>query len=169
MITLTARIDLISWGKNDLSIQTNDLSINNISSDIQAILCSKKQGSNPFIIGASKLGDASTFSDKVDYFIGKRQSNQNGKFDTPYRLTISGTEIKSLTIEFDNMGRKCYNTINKIYFFIESIRSTRMEPWSIDLAVRLQAFAARQIYIRLWNWLKMQAMTVWIFLSVYIV
>lgn len=106
MITLTARIDLISGNNGTLSGVTSEISKNNISSDIGAIIGSKSQGSNPFIIGASKLGDGSTFSDKVDYFIGSVPSKEN-----PCILTISGTDITSFTIEFDKVNNRHPNTI----------------------------------------------------------
>ena len=111
MITLTARIDLISGNNGTLSGITSNLSGNNISSEIGAILGSKSQGSNPFILGASKLGDGSTFSGNVDYFIGNTQSSESGVFTTPYTLTISGTDITSLTIEFDKVNNRHPNTI----------------------------------------------------------
>lgn len=111
MITLTARIDLISGNNGTLSGVTSNLSGNNISSEIGAILGSKSQGSNPFILGVSKLGGGSTFSGNVDYFIGGQPSNENGEFVTPYTLTISGTNITSLAIEFDKVNNRHPNTI----------------------------------------------------------
>lgn len=114
MITLTARIELISGNNDTLSVEPKDLSHNNISSEIEAIRGSKSQGSNPFILGVSKLGDGSTFSGNVDYFIGNTQSSESGVFTTPYTLTISGTDITSLTIEFDKVNNRHPNTI-KIY------------------------------------------------------
>ena len=76
MITLTAKINLLSGDNTALSLGSNNLSGNNISSDVGAIVGVKKQGSNPFILGASKLGDDSTFSDGVDYFIGEVELNK---------------------------------------------------------------------------------------------
>lgn len=106
MITLTARIDLISGNNGTLSGVTSNLSGNNISSEIGTILGSKSQGSNPFILGVSKLGGGSTFSGNVDYFIGNTQSSESGVFTTPYTLTISGTDITSFTIEFDKINNR---------------------------------------------------------------
>lgn len=111
MITLTARIDLISGNNGALSSVSSEISKNNISSEIGAILGSKSQGSNPFILGASKLGDGSTLSDKVDYFIGGVASNKNGVFEQPYEITISGKDITSFTIEFDKVNNRHPNTI----------------------------------------------------------
>jgi hypothetical protein len=107
MITLTARIDLISGNNGTLSSATSNLSGNNISSEIGAILGSKSQGSNPFIIGASKLGDGSTFSDKVDYFIGSQLSDSDGKFQTPYEIKFnSKSGINAITIVFDTENNR---------------------------------------------------------------
>jgi hypothetical protein len=106
MITLTARIDLISGNNGALSSLLSNLSGSNISSEIGAILGVKKQVANPFIFGVSKFGDGSTFSDTVDYFIGGQSSNEKGEFSTPYDLTISGANIKSFTIAFDTANNR---------------------------------------------------------------
>ena len=101
MITLTAKINLLSGDNKALSLGSDNLSGNNISSNLSGIVGVKKNGSNPFIIGASKLGDGSTFSDGVDYFIGDQLSDDNGNFATPYTITITGNAMTSLTISFD--------------------------------------------------------------------
>ena len=101
MITLTAKINLLSGDNKELSLGSDDLSGNNISSNLSGIVGDKKTGSNPFIIGASKLGDGSTFSDGEDYFIGDQLSDDNGNFATPYTITITGNAMTSLTISFD--------------------------------------------------------------------
>lgn len=102
MITLTAKINLLSGDNNALSVGSNNLLGNNISSNIGAVLGVKKSGSNPFIIGASKLGDGSTFSNGVDYFIGNELSDDNGKFKG-YEINIEDISAKltNLTIAFD--------------------------------------------------------------------
>ena len=101
MITLTAKINLLSGDNTALSLGSTNLSGNNISSNLRGIVGVKKKGSNPFILGASKLGDGSTFSDGVDYFIGDQLSDDNGNFATPYTITITGNAMTSLTIAFD--------------------------------------------------------------------
>lgn len=80
MITLTAKINLLSGDNKGLLLGSDNLSGNNISRDLSRVVGVKKDGSNPFIIGASKLGDGSTFSNGVDYFIGNHLSNENGDF-----------------------------------------------------------------------------------------
>lgn len=111
MITLTAKINLISDDNGSLNSVSSELLGNNISSDWQSIKDVKSHGSNPFIIGASKLGDGSTFSDKVDYFIGSQLSDDNGEFQPPCEITVNGYNIKSLTIAFDTVNNRHPNTI----------------------------------------------------------
>ncbi len=101
MITLTAKINLLSGDNSALSLGSENLSDNNISSKLGDIVGVKKKGSNPFIIGASKLGDGSTFSDGVDYFIGDQLSFKNGNFSNVYIIVITGNAMTSLTIAFD--------------------------------------------------------------------
>ena len=106
MITLTAKINLLSGDNKALSLGSDNLSGNNISSNLSGIVGVKNNGSNPFIIGASKLGDGSTFSGGVDYFIGDQQSNESGVFATPYSITITddNSSLTSITIEFDSVS-----------------------------------------------------------------
>jgi hypothetical protein len=99
------------------------MSKNNISSETVPINGEKSQGSNPFILGASKLGDGSTFSGTVDYFIsdyryieekGFVRVKDNGIEETQQSLliTISGTNITSFTIEFDKVNNRHPKMIN---------------------------------------------------------
>lgn len=113
MITLTAKINLLSGDNSALSLGSDNLSGNNISSDLSGIVGFKKQGSNPFILGASKLGDGSTFSGKVGYYIGDRPSIKKevdgvGIFENPYQMEISNkkTDLKSLTFSFDTVNNR---------------------------------------------------------------
>ena len=136
MITLTARIDLISGNNGSLVFNSSNLSPNNISSEIKGIVGRKKALANPFIVGASKVGDGSTFSDGVDYFIGNELSDDKGNFLTDYYLNIvSSTEIKGLTIEFDTLNGRHPNFItlndkeyadNDAIFTIGNINSTQI-------------------------------------------
>lgn len=108
MITLTAKIDILSGDNGGLSLGTTNVSTNNISSDLSTVVGVKKVGKNPFIIGSSKLGDGSTFSNGVDYFISKQKTDSEGAFATPYSITInSTTAINGLAISFD--------TVNNVY------------------------------------------------------
>lgn len=115
MITLTAKINLLSGDNTALSLGSTDLSGNNISSNLSGIVGVKKKGSNPFIIGASKLGDGSTFSDKIDYFIDNQLSDGNGNFLKPYEFTIeSSVPLTSLSFDFDKTNKRHPNSIKLI-------------------------------------------------------
>ena len=108
MITLTAKIDILSGDNGGLSLGTTNVSTNNISSDLSTVVGVKKVGKNPFIIGYSILGDGSTFSNGVDYFISKQKTDRNGYFEVPYNITINSTnKINAITFSFD--------TVNNIY------------------------------------------------------
>ena len=75
--------------------------------DLSVITGKKQVGSNPFIIGASKLGDGSTFSDGVDYFIGDQLSDKNGYFETPYDIVINcPTTLTAFEISFDKINNR---------------------------------------------------------------
>lgn len=107
MITLTAKINILPSVQGALSIDTHNLSGNNISSDIGSVVGVRKKGSNPFIIGVSKLGDGSTFSDGVDYFIGDQLSDGNGDFASPYIFDIIGAvEMSYFTFSFDTFNMR---------------------------------------------------------------
>ncbi len=116
MITLTAKIDLLSGDNRALTLGSHNLSVNNISSDLSAVVGVKKTGSNPFIFGVSKFGDGSVFSDGVDYFIGDQLSDENGNFATPYEFTIksNGVNIKTLSFDFDVVNGRHPNKITLV-------------------------------------------------------
>lgn len=104
MITLTARIDLISGG--EISSVTSNFEGNNISGDIP-YGSDKKKVKNPFILGASVLGEGATFEKKVEYYIGNQPSDEKGHFAVPYELVIEGsTNLNSLTIAFDTQNNR---------------------------------------------------------------
>lgn len=106
MITLTAKINILEGNSGTLSGVSANVSGNNISSEIDSILSTQTIATNPFIIGASTLGDGSTFSDKVDYFIGQELSDDNGFFETPYEIKVVGENITSLTLVFDETNNR---------------------------------------------------------------
>ncbi len=143
MITLTAKIDLVNNSNGTLSGVSINPSGNNVSSEIGAILGVKKQGGNPFIIGASKIADGSTLSDKEDYFIGNQLSSENGEFVSPYTLTVNGNGITSLTIAFDTVNNRHPNTIkidNVEYYDDDAI-----------FTVNLASADTHEITIENWN------------------
>lgn len=132
MITLTAKINLLSGDNKALSIGLNNLSGNNLTpkktdgtDDLSVITGKKQVGSNPFIIGASKLGDGSTFSNGVDYFIGDHLSNENGDFaytaDRPKELNGVKTN-HFFPSRFEGIVEKnFYGIMQTLQFSIEDI------------------------------------------------
>lgn len=114
MITLTAKINLLSGDNSKLQLGSDNLSGNNISSNLSDIVGVKKNVVNPFIFGVSKLGSGATFESKESfkkrsggYYIGNQPSDKNGFFKNPYSITISSTEtIKNLTIAFDTINNR---------------------------------------------------------------
>ena len=109
MITLTAKINLLSGGNDTLSLLSNNLSTNNISCQPNALLGSNSKGGNPFLLGSTKFSENATLSsgERVDYFISSTNSDDNGDFITPFEFTIQKTNaIKSLTIAFDTYNNR---------------------------------------------------------------
>lgn len=120
MITLTARIDILTeenGGK--LSSASSNISGNNISSPLYAVVGEKRSGRNPFILGASNLGDGSHFSNGETYYIGSVVAkaiddddySKGGIFPTPYSIYVAGENITAINICFDDVNDEYPNTI----------------------------------------------------------
>ena len=119
MITLTAKINLLSGDNKALSLGSDNLSGNNISSNLSGIVGVKKNGRNPFIIGASKLGDGSTFSDGVDYFIGDKLSDEekaniNSGVEA-LKEALKGEDIEAIKSKQEELQKTVYAVSEKIY------------------------------------------------------
>jgi hypothetical protein len=106
MIRYTATIIVGKGVFGELSNATINVSGINISADIQNVVGKMVEAKNPFLIGISKLNGTATFSNKVDYYIGKNLSNNDGVFETPYEIILSGTNITAIFISFDTLGNK---------------------------------------------------------------
>lgn len=109
MITLTATIELLKssekGGTNgDLEGATINYSGTNVSSDIGAVLGSKKRIVRPFVFGKSVLGKGDYLASNIGYFMSKQLSNENGNFDNSYMITVSGTDINAITLAFDDLN-----------------------------------------------------------------
>ena len=132
MITLTAKINLLLGENSALSLGSDDLSGNNISSNLSGIVGSKKNGSNPFIIGASKLGDGSTFSNKVDYFIGNKSSDENGDFEKEYMIGIKSTNpLNTITIAFDTLNNRHPKKIRGVFYKNIETKYGRIDKYGV--------------------------------------
>lgn len=106
MITLTAKLSLLDGQLGVISSASINNGKSNVSSQIGAVIGSKKQGGKPFIIGTNKIGDNRTYEKSVPYYIGNVSCNSNNVFDTPYVITVNGNNIVSLTINFDNVNNQ---------------------------------------------------------------
>lgn len=152
MITLTAKINLLSGDNSALTLASDDLSGNNISSNLSGIVGVKKTCINPFIFGVSKLGSGATFESKESftkrsgggYYIGNQPSDESGNFATPYSIVISGSEITNLTIEFDTVNKRHPNSIN-----IDG--TTYIDDDAIFTVANLTSSTSHTITIDNWN------------------
>lgn len=140
MITLTAKINLISSNSDKLDITSHNLVGNNISGVVGDVLGKNKQSKNPFIFGVSKFGDNSTLQSHLDYFIGNQLPNDNGLFENSYTITIQGEDIDSLTFVFDTANNRHPNYIivdGKVYddndpIFTLSLEKSNTHTINID-------------------------------------
>ena len=112
MIRMTAEIELLAGAGE---IQTDSISItpsgNNISASIADVVSVRRSGSNPFLFGASKLGNGEVFSSGEPYFIGSELSDENGNFETPYTLSFSINNLDTSNINFFIL----FDTYNNAY------------------------------------------------------
>lgn len=100
MIKLTAKINLLNGSNLDGIETSSNLSKNNISSEIGAVLGARKRDINVCIIGLSKFGDGSVLAEHVDYFISDQVADDKGRFDEDITLTINGRGVSNITFEF---------------------------------------------------------------------
>lgn len=112
MITLTATIQLGKNNIGEIDTASVDIKKNNISSLITSVLDIKAKGSNPFILGASKLEGNATFEQEVPYYIGSEVADENGNFANEYTIIVSGKDIMGLSIVFDDYNNQYAPTIN---------------------------------------------------------
>lgn len=113
MIKLTAKIDIIPKGVENIGEVSINFGGNNISSDFLSVVGKNMQSSSPFILGSSPLNGNYTFADKVDYFIGSQLSNGEGNFEKPYIITFSNENglPEQVFIKFDSQNGGHPNSI----------------------------------------------------------
>lgn len=105
MITLTARIQLFGDGSNSVKMVTISSVPNNIGTNINNVANKRVRSGNAFIIGSSKIGDGSTLSNGVDYYISEYVSDENGIFRSPITLYIEPlAKLGNITIVFDDIA-----------------------------------------------------------------
>lgn len=109
MITLTARIELLKSGLESgasgvLENGTINLSGNNASAEIGAVVGVKRTVKRPFVFGKSVLGGGDKYYGELDYYMGRQLCDNNGDFSAPYTITVSGQSISAITLAFDDLN-----------------------------------------------------------------
>jgi hypothetical protein len=107
MIRLTAEVDILSSDNGVITTTSNASAIkNNISVGFADIIEHRVPLTNPFIIGISKVGDGTVYSNYEKYFISRQIANGNGMFAEPIEFTIYGDKITAFTIAFDVLNKR---------------------------------------------------------------
>ena len=112
MIRMTAEIELLQ-GSGDINTESITISPsgNNISADVADVVGFRKSGSNPFLIGISRLDSGAAYSGGEGYFIGSQASDAEGNFATSYTLTFSIDNLDTSNINFSIL----FDTYNNAY------------------------------------------------------
>lgn len=138
MISINATISLLSGNDGTFSSVSSNLSNTNTSSNIEAIMGVKNETKNAFMLGVSKLDDGSQFSNSVNYYIGSQFATSQGKFQTPYQISIVGTNIKAFTIAFDTKNNRYPSSIKvngKTYYDDDSIYTIKLDTATDNLNI----------------------------------
>lgn len=109
MITLTAKIELLKSGLESvqngvLENGTINLSGNNASAEIGAVVGVKRNVKRPFVFGKSVLGGGDKYYGELDYYMGGQLCDNDGNFAEPYTITVSGQSISAITFAFDDLN-----------------------------------------------------------------
>lgn len=111
MITISATLNVGNDGGVIQSVESN-IAKNNVSIPIVKVIGNKNVSvGNPFILGVSKLGDGSYYTDTLPYFLGSELSKSNRKFTNPYIITFTGNNLEQAVIVFDKDNNRHPNTI----------------------------------------------------------
>lgn len=117
----------------------NNISVPNLPLNSQFV------AKNPFIIGASKVGDGSTLSYTLGYFIGNQLSQTDGTFAEPYTITIETEgEQDHFTIAFDTRNNRHPN-----YIIVDGVQYS--DDDSIFVVTGLTPQTSHTITISNWN------------------
>lgn len=113
MITLTAKLEIVN--NVTISSLSSDYPKNNISCEFSEVVTNKNkyvEVKNPFILGASKLGDGSTLENNVDYFMGLPFNEETEYGTFLVNATIENETSGSLIFEFDTRNNRFPNQVN---------------------------------------------------------
>lgn len=125
MITLTAKINLLSANNGDLSLNSSqNISLNNVSGELTNVVGEKLTYDSPFLLGCSNLGKGEKFvaeNLKKTYFISKQLSDDNGNFSSQPSILLNdkNSSYNNLTIAFDTVNNRHPNkiTVDGIEYF----------------------------------------------------
>lgn len=116
MIIFTAKIYVLPKTEESLSFVSSNLTEHEISAELSSVFGKKTIYDNPFILGASKLGQGGKFcaNDTKPYFISSEIAGVDGSFDSQPYIYIEDTSssLTSITIAFDTTNNRHPNTIN---------------------------------------------------------
>ena len=131
-IFLSGVIDVTMHQSGGLANVTSSVEPNNVSSDITETMSGTQFGSNVFILGASPLDSTAWYSeDEERYYIGSTVADENGNFEEPYVITITGNEVKTLSLTFDTFNNQHPKTlsVDGVNYAVESSTfSLKVEP-----------------------------------------
>lgn len=172
MIRMIAILNLLDSEGSKITMVGFTPSVNNISPMITPIVGVRRNGSNPFLLGASKLGSGATYESKdtIDYYIFKMPSDSNGNFPSVNHIRIDGLNINHFTILFDtyNNGYPIKIKVNGNYIennsptftvgnLIGNSHDVYIENWSMpNYPMRIQGiFTGLEIFIDERNLIEM--------------
>lgn len=145
MINLTAKVELNKDGGVANGVSLNNSETVNIASGISSAVGKHTQPYyNAFTLGKSRLGDGSGYSDNINYFISRYMSNGEGVFLSPFILTVTGSNIKYLTIVFNAQDMEYPKSL-----IVDGVEISDDDPrWEIEFAYKGNAHT---IEIKNWN------------------
>ena len=116
-------------------------------------LNTKVGGGNPFILGATSFRSNPTINTLVNYYIGSIVADDNGKFSTPYVIQLSGEDITSFTILFDDYNNQYPHSIKLESYSDETLVDTRslVDDDPIYVVTNLPNVSKVNITISDWN------------------
>jgi hypothetical protein len=169
MITLTAEIELPKSGGSLNGVSANGEN-SSYSSPISSVLNkTAKTAKNPFVLGATKLGEVATFySGKLDYFVGKNFSRRsfvlgesrlgdNSSFQSQkYWRSANNFYVEELTISIDcSNAEKCtivFDKQNNGYPTEIEVDGKKVEVFGVYADIFFEDSALQTHKIKIDNW-----------------
>ena len=155
MIRMSAEIEIFS---KETSAEIESISVNvpknNISALIDNIINTQKEGSNPFIFGASILDGSAHFSDGESYYIGSLPANAEKSFVTTeypngYEITLTCADADIDKFTHFNILFDSYNKQFPPKIYVDN-QEFAVSNYSFTVA-NLTAQKTHTIYIKEWN------------------